>query len=156
MTGNFSFGSADPIKNNTGTSNALAKAQPSGSGVREYKAEVRRIFALNAAPLKEKTTMTQREIADRIDVKEFALSRMFRGELTPSVQNVKDLAEIFEVTPDDLVPGYVREDDDAAVRYVQEVLASGKAYIRFEGAVTREQATILTNAVNNVMGLGQD
>jgi transcriptional regulator with XRE-family HTH domain len=53
--------------------------------------------------IREKRGLTQKQLADRLGVKQQNISDWERGERSPSVKNLKKLAEVLNCQIDDLV-----------------------------------------------------
>ena len=50
-----------------------------------------------------KKGLTQKDLADRLHVTPQAISRWEKGDVEPSLGTVKDMAEIFEISVDELL-----------------------------------------------------
>lgn len=53
--------------------------------------------------LRKKNNMTQRELAEKLNISSSNLSKWEHGSLTPSVEALNKIAEIFQITGDDLL-----------------------------------------------------
>lgn len=70
----------------------------------------------NIKSLRAKKGLTQKELADMLHVTAQAVSRWENGDVEPSVNTIKDMAKIFEVSTDDLLgDNELREETAAAV-----------------------------------------
>ena len=61
------------------------------------------MFSDNLVQLRKINHMSQEELAEKVDVSRQTLSKWETGESLPDIEKCKLLAEIFEVTLDDLV-----------------------------------------------------
>ena len=67
------------------------------------------MFAENLIQLRKLHQMSQEELADRIQVSRQTLSRYETGESLPDIEKCKRLADVFNVTVDDLI-NYEKKD----------------------------------------------
>ena len=58
---------------------------------------------MSVKEMRKKRGLTQKQLADRLGVKQQNVSDWERGERSPSVKNLKKLAEILNCQIDDLV-----------------------------------------------------
>ena len=61
------------------------------------------MISMNLRKLRKRNKYTQEEIADKIGVSRQAVAKWERGETVPDISNCLALAELYEVTLDDLV-----------------------------------------------------
>ncbi|MBE5739135.1 MAG: helix-turn-helix transcriptional regulator [Clostridiales bacterium] len=59
--------------------------------------DIRQIIASNIASLRKKNNMTQNELAERLNYSDNAVSRWERGDVTPSIETLQQISEIFSV-----------------------------------------------------------
>lgn len=64
---------------------------------------VNNMIGMNLASLRKHHRMTQEELAERIGVTRQAIAKWERGESTPDLERCIALAQLFEVTVDDLI-----------------------------------------------------
>ena len=67
------------------------------------------MFAENLIQLRKLHQMSQEELADRIQVSRQTLSKYETGESLPDIEKCKRLADVFNVTVDDLI-NYEKKD----------------------------------------------
>lgn len=72
------------------------------------------MLGMNIAALRKSCGLTQEEVAEKIHVSRQAIAKWERGESVPDVDNCVALAELFQVTLDDLVK-YSEEDTGVAI-----------------------------------------
>lgn len=79
--------------------------------------EIRQQIARNLTRLRLEADMTQKDLANRLDYSDKAVSKWERAESTPDIETLARLADLFGVTLDALV----RDPDAAAVPVTLEV-----------------------------------
>lgn len=72
------------------------------------------MLGMNIASLRKSYGLTQEEVAEKICVSRQAIAKWERGESVPDVNNCVALAELFQVTLDDLV-NYSEEKTGVAI-----------------------------------------
>lgn len=72
--------------------------------------EIKDIIAKNLISLRKKNNLTQGELAQKINYSDNAISRWERGEVTPSIETLDQIAKVFNVSLSSLV-----EDDAKGV-----------------------------------------
>lgn len=77
--------------------------------------EEREIIARNICYLRKKMGLSQSELADKIQYSNKNISKWEKAETTPSVFTLKRLAEIFNITVDELVSTLQEEKDGVEV-----------------------------------------
>ena len=60
-------------------------------------ADIKQIIAKNIIDLRKKNKMTQNELAEKLNYSDNAVSRWERAEVTPSVETIEQIAEVFNV-----------------------------------------------------------
>ena len=60
-------------------------------------AEIKDIIAKNLIELRKKNNLTQIELAEKLNYSDNAISRWERGEVTPSIETLVHISEIFNV-----------------------------------------------------------
>lgn len=107
---------------------------------RERRESIRNIFRDNFADALEDSGMTQKELADRLGIKEYTMSRYALGKSTPRASIVGDIAKLLDISPDKLVPGLVSTSVEQRLRINIQALDTGNMWIEFSGAFDRETA----------------
>ena len=81
----------------------------------------------NIKRLRQKSALTQKELADMLHVTAQAVSRWETGDVEPSIGTINEMAKIFKVTTDELINGEKADDADrkkaepvTEVRYVEQ------------------------------------
>lgn len=59
--------------------------------------DIKKIIASNIISLRKKHNMTQNELAEKLNYSDNAVSRWERGDVTPSVETLQQISEIFSV-----------------------------------------------------------
>lgn len=59
--------------------------------------DIKKIIASNIISLRKKHNMTQNELAEKLNYSDNAISRWERGDVTPSVETLQQISEIFSV-----------------------------------------------------------
>jgi len=59
--------------------------------------DIKKIIANNLISLRKKHNLTQNELAEKINYSDNAISRWERGEVTPSIETLVQISEIFQV-----------------------------------------------------------
>lgn len=61
--------------------------------------DLKQVIAKNLVTLRKKSGMTQNELAQKLNYSDNAVSRWERGELSPSIEVLENIAEIYGVEP---------------------------------------------------------
>ena len=59
--------------------------------------DIKEVIAKNIISLRKKHNMTQNELAERLNYSDNAVSRWERGDVTPSIETLEQISEIFSV-----------------------------------------------------------
>jgi len=98
-------------------------------------AAIRDIFATNLKLQLDRTGMSQSKLARLIGCNKYEISRYTRAEQTPKPAKVREIADALSCQPDDLVPGYVQEDQRGkGASLTMRQLANGNVWMEFVGA----------------------
>lgn len=84
--------------------------------------------------------MTQKDLADKLGIKEYTMSRYALGKSTPKASIVGDIAKHLDINPDILVPGLVSTAVEERLRINIQALDTGNMWIEFSGAFDRDTA----------------
>jgi len=106
----------------------------------ERRRQIRAIFAQNFGRIIEERGVTQKDVAQKVGIEPYEMSRYARGAQTPKPGKVEVIARALEVDPDALVPGYVTKADAKGMKVTMQELDSGNMWIEFAGAFDRETA----------------
>ena len=60
-------------------------------------ADIKQVVAKNIIELRKKNKMTQNELAEKLNYSDNAVSRWERAEVTPSIETIEQIAEVFNV-----------------------------------------------------------
>ena len=63
------------------------------------------MISKNIKALRMQKGLTQKELADLLHVTSQAVSRWEKGEVEPSIDTISEMANIFEVTTDEIIGG---------------------------------------------------
>ena len=74
----------------------------------------------NFAYFRKKKGLTQIELADLVDVAQSSLARYERGEMQPSVEVAQKLANVLNVTVDELLNGSVSNEWELKIKLSEE------------------------------------
>ena len=82
----------------------------------------------NIKELRKQKGLTQKELADLLHVTSQAVSRWENGEVEPSVDTIRSMANIFEVTTDEIIDGPDKKPKPQVVTEVKEriIVEQGK------------------------------
>ena len=80
--------------------------------------DLKNIIAGNIGQLRRQANMTQIELAERLNYSDKAVSKWERGESIPDILTLMELAQLFDVTVDDLL-----KDHNALPENVGKVLS---------------------------------
>ena len=80
----------------------------------------------NIKNLRNKTGMTQKELADKLYVTPQAVSRWENGEVEPSIDAISTMAKIFNVTTDEIIGGPEKKPEKETVVKTEYVAATPK------------------------------
>ncbi|MBQ4091607.1 MAG: helix-turn-helix transcriptional regulator [Clostridia bacterium] len=80
-------------------------------------ADIKQIISKNIASLRHKSGLTQLELAEKLNYSDKAISKWERGESIPDIVVLKAIADLFEVTVDQLIseqdPNAIEKEVDA-------------------------------------------
>lgn len=80
----------------------------------------------NIKNLRNKTGMTQKELADKLYVTPQAVSRWENGEVEPSIDAISTMAQIFNVTTDEIIGGPEKKPEKETIVKTEYVAATPK------------------------------
>lgn len=80
----------------------------------------------NIKNLRNKTGMTQKELAEKLYVTPQAVSRWENGEVEPSIDTISTMAQIFDVTTDEIIGGPAKKPEPETVVKTEYVVAAQK------------------------------
>lgn len=74
--------------------------------------DIKQIIAKNLSTLRKKNNMTQNELAEKLNYSDNAVSRWEHAEVTPSIETLQQIAEVFNVSLSSLI-------EDNAIKQVE-------------------------------------
>ena len=107
-------------------------------GALERRAAIREIFSKNFLILLDRAGMTQKEVAAKADMQEYEMSRYARGAQTPKPEKLKKIADALEVSPDELVPGYLSQGKQTGIAMSSKELENGDMWVEFQGVADKK------------------
>jgi len=82
--------------------------------------DIKQIIANNLIALRKKHNLTQGQLAEKVNYSDNAVSRWERGEVTPSVETLQQISEIFNIPITSLMEenalGYVTKEDKKVLK----------------------------------------
>ena len=114
--------------------------------------DLKPIIAQNIAELRKAASMTQIELATRLNYSDKAVSKWERGESLPDVAVLKRIADLFQVTIDYLVTADHTEPHDARTVYQGRELRNRRIIMGISVLLVWLAATIAFVVVDIVMG----
>ena len=86
------------------------------------------MLSQNIKALRMQKGLTQKELADLLHVTSQAVSRWEKGEVEPSIDTISEMANIFEVTTDEIIGGPDKKPNPEVITEVKEkvVVEQGK------------------------------
>ena len=94
-------------------------------------------FGKNLTALRKKAELTRKQLAEILNITEMAVGSYERGIRTPSLEKILQLAEIFQVSTDDLLKNKTAEN--LSDGFIQCVFSVGNHRAEFNIPADREQ-----------------
>lgn len=90
---------------------------------------------LTAADLSRENAKRMKDNSDWLPLEPYMITRYRTGSQTPKINHLKQIAEILEVTPHDLVPSYEGPTVGGGMRMGMKDVGEGKSMIDFSAVV---------------------
>lgn len=103
------------------------------------------MLSQNIKKLRVQKGMTQKELAEKLHVTPQAVSRWENGEVEPSVSTIGEMADIFEVTADEIIGGERVIKEETAATDVAPALVLNEESVIGDGIVKKKDENVIKN-----------